>query len=78
MPVDLNRIATAAAESYLNRHGSPNGRVEEVAEKGRHLGGVGAFALGVGLAMAAHAVYNRARHFDLERAAGKVEERLSS
>jgi hypothetical protein len=77
MTVDVNRIAAAAAEAYLReKEQSPNGRVEP--EKGHRFGGVGAVALGVGLAVVARAVYNRARRFDLERVADKVERKLSS
>lgn len=81
MAIDINRIAAAAAQSYLDEHRrSVNGRVREGGKwegGGRRLRGVGAVALGVGLAVAARAVYSRARSFDLERAAGKVEDRLS-
>ena len=78
MAIDLNRIATAAAESYLKvSEGSPNGEPAHPKEKRRRFGGAGAIALGAGLAVAARAVYNRARRFDLEQAAGRVEDKLS-
>lgn len=74
MAVDINRIATAALESFLSEEEQPaQGR-----ESGnRRWGGVGAVALGVGLAVGARAVYNRARRFDLERVAGAIEDKLS-
>jgi hypothetical protein len=75
MPIDLNRIATAAAESYLKvSEQSPDG---EAHRDRRRFGGIAAVALGAGLAIAGRAVYKRARSFDLEEAAGKVEDRLS-
>jgi hypothetical protein len=75
VPVDFNRIAAAAAESYLKvSEQSPNGETER--EKHR-FGGIAAVALGAGLAVAGRVVYKRARSFDLEQAAGKVEDKLS-
>jgi hypothetical protein len=77
--IDLNRIAAAAAESYLKvSEGSPNGQsAPQKEEKRRRFGAAGAIALGAGLAVAARAVYDRARRFDLEQAAGRVEDKLS-
>lgn len=72
MAADLHRIATAALESFLQEE-RPARREES---RNHHLGGVGAVAVGVGLAIAARAVYNRARRFDLERVAGAVEDKL--
>lgn len=79
--IDINRIATAAADAYLRgaSEQSQNGSQESEASKegkDRHLGGVGAVALGVGLAVAARAAYNRARRFDLQRAAESVESKI--
>lgn len=74
MPVDINRIATAAVESFLGEEGQPAKSAES---KRRRLGGVGGVALGVGLAVGGRAVYNRVRRFDLEQVAGAVEEKLS-
>jgi hypothetical protein len=74
MAVDLNRIATAALESFLDDEEQPASRAES---GNRRLGGVGAIALGVGLAIAARAAYSRARRIDLERVAGAVEDKLS-
>ena len=74
MAVDLNRIASAALESFLDGEGQPERRAES---GNRRLGSVGAVALGVGLAVAARAAYNRARRVDLERVAGAVENKLS-
>jgi hypothetical protein len=72
--VDINRIATAALESFLQEDGEQPARRQE--GRNRHLGGVGAVAVGVGLAVAARAAYNRARSIDLEQVAGAVEDRL--
>ena len=73
MTVDLNRIATAALESFLGEDEQPAKREES---RNHHLGGVGAVAVGVGLAVAARAAYNRARSIDLEQVAGAVEDKL--
>jgi hypothetical protein len=74
MAVDLNRIATAALESFLGEEGEQQRRQND--SRSHHLGGVGAVAVGVGLAVAARAAYNRVRHIDLERVAGAVEDKL--
>jgi hypothetical protein len=74
MAVDINRIATAALESFLDEEGRP---ARDAGSGNRRLGGVGAVALGVGLAVGARALYNRARRFDLERVAGAIEDKLS-
>jgi hypothetical protein len=69
--VDINRMAASALDAYLENEGHPR------EERGnRRFGGIGAVALGAGLAVAARAVYNRARSLDLERVAGAVEEKL--
>jgi hypothetical protein len=74
MAVDLNRIATAALESFLQENGEQQARQTE--SRDHHFGGVGAVAVGVGLAVAARAAYNRARRIDLEQIAGSVEDKL--
>lgn len=74
MAVDLNRIATAALESFLQEEGEQQARRQE--SRNHHFGGVGAVAVGVGLAVAARAAYNRARRIDLEQVAGAVEDKL--
>jgi hypothetical protein len=74
MAVDLNRIATAALESFLQEDGEQPARRDE--SRNHHFGGVGAVAVGVGLAVAARAAYNRARRIDLEQVAGAVEDKL--
>jgi hypothetical protein len=74
MAVDINRMAASALDAYLDRERNDGHPREE--RGNRHLGGIGAVALGAGLAVAARALYNRARHFDLERVAGAVEEKL--
>jgi hypothetical protein len=73
MAVDLNRIATAALESFLQEHGEPATRGQS---RNRHFGGIGAVAAGVGLAVAARAAVSRARRLDLERLAGAAEDKL--
>jgi len=74
MAVDLNRIATAALKSFLQEDGEQQTRQNE--SRNHHLGGIGAVAVGVGLAVAARAAYNRARRIDLEHVAGAVEDKL--
>lgn len=74
MAVDLNRIARAALESFLEEDGEQSARQNE--SRHRRFGGVGAVAVGVGLAVAARAAYNRARRIDLEQVAGAVEDKL--
>jgi hypothetical protein len=74
MALDLNRIATAALESFLQENGEQPARQKE--SRNHHLGGVGAVAVGVGLTVAARAAYNRVRHLDLERVAGAAEDKL--
>jgi hypothetical protein len=74
MAVDLNRIATAALESFLQEGGEQPARQNE--SRNHRLGGVGAVAVGVGLAVAGRAAYNRVRRIDLERVAGAVEDKL--
>lgn len=72
MAADFNRIATAAFESFLE-DGEQRRQNES---RNHHLGGVGAVAVGVGLAVAARAAYNRARRVDLAQMAGAVEDKL--
>jgi hypothetical protein len=73
--VDLNRIATAALESFLqDKEGEQPTRRSE--SRNHRLGGVGAVAVGVGLAVAARAAYNRVRRIDLEQVAEAVEDKL--
>lgn len=74
MALDLNRIATAALESFLQEGGEQPARQKE--SRNHHLGGAGAVAVGVGLAVAARAAYKRVRSIDLERVAGAVEDKL--
>ncbi len=74
MAHDLNRIATAALESFLQENGEQPARQTE--SRSHHLGGVGAVAAGVGLAVAARAAYARARRIDLEQVAGALEDKL--
>jgi hypothetical protein len=74
--VDINRIASSALETFLERGGREQGGSKREKSGNRRLAGVRTVALGVGLAVAARAAYNRTRNLDLERVAGAVEERL--
>ncbi len=74
MAVDLNRIATAALESFLQ--GDSEQPAPRNESRNHRLGGVGAVAVGVGLAVAARAAYNRARRLDLAQVAGAIEDKL--
>lgn len=71
MAIDIDRIAASALDAFLE--GKSEERSQDERRNRRLLGGV---ALGVGLAVAARAVYSRARNVDLEQVAGAVEERL--
>jgi hypothetical protein len=72
--MDLDRLAAVAIESFLREEGRER---EDRAEPRRgRLSRVGSVAVGVGLAVAARAAYNRARSLDLEQIAGSVEARL--
>lgn len=80
MAIDIRRMAAAAVEAALANEDSPdtapNGKQGQDAN-GHRLGGVGAVAVGIVIAAAAHAAYTRARNLDLERIAEAVEERLA-
>jgi hypothetical protein len=72
--VDVNRLASAAVESFLQNE---NHSTNEQPEPERHrFQGAAAVALGVALAAGARAAYRRARRLDLERVAKSVEDRL--
>jgi hypothetical protein len=76
MAVDFNRIAASALDAFLENQRN-EGHASAHEERGnRRLGGIGAVALGAGLAIAARAAYRRVRSLDLERVAGAVEEKL--
>jgi hypothetical protein len=75
MAVDINRIAASALQAFLGSEAS-DGASAPQERRDRHLGGVGAVALGVGLAIAARAAYHRVRSLDLERVGGAIEEKL--
>lgn len=74
MAVDLNQIARGALESFLQEDSEQQARQNE--SRNHHLGGVGAVAVGVGLAVVARVAYNRARRIDLAQMAGAVEDKL--
>lgn len=76
MAVDINRIAASAFQAFLENESNEGHPPAHEERRNRRLGGVAAVALGVGLAVAARAAYNRARSLDLERVAGAVEEKL--
>jgi hypothetical protein len=74
MPIDVNRVAAAAFDALLDegeRSGDRQG-----AESRRRFGGVGALVVGVGLGVAARALYRRARSIDLEQTAASLEDKL--
>jgi hypothetical protein len=76
MGVDVERIVSAAAQSYL-QGGERQGDASSRRRGGRgFLGGTRGVAVGVGLGLAARAAYRRVRKLDLEQVAGSVESRL--
>ena len=74
MTIDIDRIAGSALDAFLE--GERDGGRPRKEHGHRRLGGVGAVALGVGLAVAARAAYHRARNLDLEQVASAIEEKL--
>jgi len=76
MAVDINRLAASALQAFLENERDEERPPTHEGRGNRRLGGVGAVVLGVGLAVAARAAYNRARNLDLEQVAGAVEEKL--
>ena len=76
--LDLNKLAATAAETYLQAaRQQTNGHVEAKPKHGR-LGKGAAMAAGVGLTVAAHAAYRRARSLDLEQVGVALENKLKS
>jgi len=76
-PIDVNRIASAAADAFLAPEGHSQNAHDERHQSGS-LRSMGAVAVGVALALAARAAYSRARtNLDLEQVADAVEERLT-
>jgi hypothetical protein len=76
MAVDIKRIAASALDAFLEDERNDGHAHAREERKDRRLGGVGAVALGVGLAIAARAAYHRVRGLDLERVGGAIEEKL--
>jgi hypothetical protein len=73
--LDLNKLASAAAEAYLQAaKQNTNGHVEK--PKHGRFGKGAAMAAGVGLTVAAHAAYRRVRDLDLEQVGTAVENKL--
>jgi hypothetical protein len=80
MSVDLSRIAASALDSFLNgqRDQAPSEeRHGENGNRNRARGGIGAVALGAGLALAARGAYRRARRLDLEDVGHAVKEKIT-
>jgi hypothetical protein len=75
MAIDIDRVAASALQTYLEAK-SNGGHASAHKRGNRRLGGVGAVALGVGLAVAARAAYHHVRRLDLERVGGAIEEKL--
>lgn len=74
--LDLNKLATAAAEAYLQAaKQQTNGHAETKPKHGR-FGKGAAMAAGVGLTVATRAAYRRVRELDLEQVGTAVENKL--
>jgi hypothetical protein len=74
-PIDVNRIAASAVETFLTTDlQSQNGRQKK--QERHRLRTAGAVALGVALATAGHAAYSRAKQLDLDQVADRLEKRL--
>lgn len=75
MAVDIERVAAAAVDSFLN--GDDDRRRRDGSSPGRGwLRTAGPVAVGVGLGVAARTAYRRLRAVDLETAAAALERRL--
>ncbi len=72
MSIDIERLATAAVDSFL--HGADDDHGGD--SRGRGLRTAGAVAVGVGLGVAARTAYRRVRAIDIEGAATALEQRL--
>ncbi|HYI79617.1 MAG TPA: hypothetical protein VEW67_02005 [Thermoleophilaceae bacterium] len=76
MAVDIERVVTAAVDSFL-QDGEDGARRAGRGRGGRgRLGTASAVAIGVGLGLAGQAAYRRVRAIDLENAASALEDRL--
>ncbi len=73
MAIDVERLATAAVDSFL--HGEDGDRGHDRQRRGG-LRTAGAVAVGVGLGVAARTAYRRVRAIDMEDAATALEQRL--
>jgi hypothetical protein len=77
MAIDLERLAEAAADSFL--HGGDASRNEHRGSDGagrRKFGTAGAVVVGVGLGLATRAVIRRVRNVDLEQIGEAIENKL--
>lgn len=73
--LDLNKLASAAAEAYLQAaKQQTNGHVEK--PKHSRFGKGAAMAAGVGLTVAGRAAYRRVRSLDLEQVGTALESKL--
>jgi hypothetical protein len=74
--LDLNKLASTAAETYLQAaKQQTNGNIETKSKHGRLSKGAGV-AAGVGLTVAARAAYRRVRSLDLEQVGTALENKL--
>lgn len=81
MRVDLERLAAAAADSFLRDGEAPSSgtrggtRGDRPGDRHR-LRAVGAVTIGIGVGLAGRAVLRRVRDLDLEQVAEAIESRL--
>ncbi len=76
MAIDLERLAEAAADSFLR--GGDTSRNDGHGAGRRKLGTAGAVVVGLGLGLATRAVVKRVRNVDLEQVAEAIEDKLQS
>lgn len=79
MAIDIERVVAATVDSFL--HGDEEKPAQDSGGGGegggrQALGATGALAVGVGMGLAARAVYRRVRQLDLESVAQALEDRL--
>lgn len=77
MGIDLERLAEAAAASFLQGRGpSSNSGAGANPDGRRKLGTASAVAVGLGIGLATRAVVRRVRNVDLEQVAEAIEDKL--